>query len=116
MKLLEDGVMESLIPISFPTSLQEKPMSLRIRFKFDGRCSVHSRYNPEKDGTPQHRDCPGCEALYVIWLYSGIAQKKAEKGEGLLRSCTVRTAGDDRPNQPESGDEPGPQEEAEAAV
>ncbi len=91
-------------------------MSLRIRFKFDGRCSVHPRYNPDKDGTPQHRDCPGCEALYVIWLYTGIAQKKAEKGEGLLRLYPVRTAEEDPANHPEPGDESGPQEEAGAAV
>ncbi len=91
-------------------------MSLRIRFKFDGRCSVHPRYNPEKDGTPQHRACPGCEALYVIWLYNGIAQKKAENGEGLLRSYPVRTAEEGPANHAEAGDESDPQEEAEAAV
>lgn len=89
-------------------------MSLRIRFKFDGRCSVHPRYNPDKDGTPQHRDCPGCESLYVIWLYTGIAQKKAEQGEGLLRAYPVRE--DDAANHPESGDGSGSQEEAETAV
>jgi hypothetical protein len=91
-------------------------MSLRIRFKFDGRCSVHPRYNPENDGTPQQGDCPGCEALYVIWLYTGIAQKKAEKGEGLLRSYPVRTAEDDAANHPESGDESSPEKEADTAV
>ena len=91
-------------------------MSLRIRFKFDGRCSVHPRYNPEKDGTAQHRDCPGCEALYVIWLYTGIAQKKAEKGEGLLRSCPVLPGEDDPANHSESGDESSLQKEADAGV
>ena len=58
-------------------------MSLRIRFRFDGRCSVHPRYNPEKDGVPQHKECHGCESLHVIHLYCGIARKKAETGEGL---------------------------------
>lgn len=61
-------------------------MSLRIRFRFDGRCSMHPRYNPEKDGRPQHRDCSGCESLYVIRLYCHIAQRKAESSDGLLVS------------------------------
>lgn len=59
-------------------------MSLRIRFRFDGRCSVHPRYNPEKDGRPQHKDCSGCESLWVIHLYTGIARRKAGTGEGIL--------------------------------
>ena len=61
-------------------------MSLRIRFRFDGRCSVHPRYNPERDGRPQHKDCAGCESLWVIHLYTGIARRKAEAGEGILVS------------------------------
>lgn len=61
-------------------------MSLRIRFRFDGRCSMHPRYNPEKDGRPQHKDCPGCESLHVIHLYCHIARRKAESGEGILVS------------------------------
>lgn len=61
-------------------------MSLRIRFRFDGRCSVHPRYNPEKDERPQHRNCLGCESLWVIYLYTGIARRKAEAGEGILAS------------------------------
>ena len=61
-------------------------MSLRIRFRFDGKCSVHPRYNPEKDGRPQHKDCSGCESLWVIHLYSAIARRKAEVGEGILVS------------------------------
>jgi hypothetical protein len=59
-------------------------MSLKIRFRFDGRCSVHPRYNPEKDGRPQHEDCPGCDSLWVVYLYSGIARRKAETGEGIF--------------------------------
>ena len=61
-------------------------MSLRIRFRFDGRCSLHPRYNPQKDGRSEHKDCPGCEALYVISLYSGIARKKAVTGDGMVVS------------------------------
>ena len=61
-------------------------MSLRIRFRFDGRCSVHPRYNPDKDGRPQHKDCPGCESLWVIHLYTGIARRKGESGDGIFVS------------------------------
>lgn len=63
-------------------------MSLKIRFRFDGRCNVHPRYNPASDGQPQHKHCDGCESLYVIFLYTAIARRKAESGEGL----TVRNA------------------------
>ena len=59
-------------------------MSLKIRFRFDGKCSTHPRYNPERDGRPQHKDCPGCDALWVIHLYTGIARRKAESGDGIL--------------------------------
>jgi hypothetical protein len=59
-------------------------MSLRIRFRFDGRCSVHPRYNPERDGRPQHKDCPGCDSLWVVCLYTGIARRKAEAGDGIF--------------------------------
>lgn len=65
-------------------------MSLRIRFRFDGRCSVHPRYNPEKEGRPQHKECPGCESLWVIQLYTGIARRKAESGDGIIVSHRVR--------------------------
>jgi hypothetical protein len=61
-------------------------VSLRIRFRFDGRCRVHPRYNPEKDGRPQHKDCSGCESLWVIHLYAGIARRKAQAGEGIIIS------------------------------
>ena len=59
-------------------------MSLRIRFRFDGRCGVHPRYNPSRDGRPQEKNCPGCESLYVIHLYVRIARKRAESGDGIL--------------------------------
>ena len=73
-------------------------MSLKIRFRFDGRCSVHPRYNPERDGRPQHKDCPGCDALYVIHLYSDIARRKADSGKGILvsRPEAPAQAGDSR--------------------
>ena len=59
-------------------------MSLRIRFRFDGRCRMHPRYNPEEDGRPQHKECPGCDSLYVIHLYTRIAGKRAESADGLV--------------------------------
>jgi len=61
-------------------------MSLKIRFRFDGRCRVHPRYNPERDGSPEHKDCSGCESLRAIQLYTSIALKKARNGEGLIVS------------------------------
>ena len=59
-------------------------MSLRIRFRFDGKCSLHPRYNPETHGRPQNGSCQGCDGLYVMHLYTRIARKKAEKAEGLI--------------------------------
>lgn len=61
-------------------------MSLKIRFRFDGKCRAHPRYNPETDGQPQHTSCPGCESLRVIFLYTRIAKRKADTGEGLVVS------------------------------
>jgi hypothetical protein len=77
-------------------------MSLRIRFRFDGKCSVHPRYNPEKDGRPQHNDCSGCESLFVIHLYTRIARRKADAGEGIIVS---------RPAVQASTEEPAPETE-----
>jgi hypothetical protein len=88
-------------------------MSLRIRFRFDGRCSMHPRYNPQKDGSPQHRECSGCESLYVIHLYCDIARKKAVTGDGILVSnpeipaqaddSCADSAADKSPPAPEQG-------------
>jgi len=63
-------------------------MSLRIRFRFDGKCSLHPRYDPARDGRPQHSSCEGCESLYVIHLYTKIAKRRAENENGIL----VRTS------------------------
>ena len=59
-------------------------MSLKIRFRFEGKCRMHPRYNPDRDGSPEHKDCSGCESLRVIQLYISIARKKAEAGEGVI--------------------------------
>lgn len=71
-------------------------MSLRIRFRFDGRCHMHPCYNPEKDGRPQHQECSGCESLYVIHLYCGIARKKAFTGDGIVVSHPQVSAQEDQ--------------------
>jgi hypothetical protein len=87
-------------------------MSLRIRFRFDGKCSVHPRYNPEKDGRPQHNDCSGCESLFVIHLYTRIARRKADAGEGIIvarpavQASTEEPATETDEDQIDNGDEP----------
>jgi hypothetical protein len=53
-------------------------MSLKVRFRFDGRCSRHPRYDPKRDGRPPDGKCEGCESLYVIHLYTKIAKRRAE--------------------------------------
>ena len=59
-------------------------MSLRIRFRFDGKCSLHPRYDPVRDGRPQHGNCEGCESLHVIHLYIRIAKRRATEGKGIV--------------------------------
>jgi hypothetical protein len=66
-------------------------MSLRIRFRFDGKCSMHPRYDPKRDGRPQHGKCQGCESLYVIHLYVKIAKRRAEKGDGIVVRTPAHT-------------------------
>jgi len=51
-------------------------MSLKIRFRFYGRCTRHPRYDPKRDGHPSNGKCEGCESLYVIHLYTKIAKKE----------------------------------------
>jgi hypothetical protein len=53
-------------------------MSLKIRFRFDGRCTHHPRYDPNRDGRPPDAKCEGCESLYVIHLYTKITKRRAE--------------------------------------
>jgi hypothetical protein len=67
---------------------------------------MHPRYNPEKDGRPQQRNCAGCDALWVIHLYTGIARRKAGSGDGILISrpdtpsnATDKAATTDKPFQ-----------------
>src|SRR5260370_4902883 len=59
-------------------------MSLKIRFRFDARCILHPRYDPGRDGRPQHRNCEGCESLHVIHLYIRIAKRRATEGKEIV--------------------------------
>jgi hypothetical protein len=87
-------------------------MSLKIRFRFDGRCNVHPRYNPESDGRPQHKHCDGCESLYVIFLYTAIARRRAESGSGLTVRQLVRSE-EESTTSAACADEPRPEIETE---
>ena len=59
-------------------------MSLKVRFRFDGRCTRHPRYNPKRDGHPSDGKCEGCDSLYVIHLYTKIAQRRAENANLIV--------------------------------
>ena len=59
-------------------------MALKIRFRFDGKCCSHPRYDPARDGRPQHENCEGCDSLYVIHLYIRIAKRRAGEGKGIV--------------------------------
>jgi len=59
-------------------------MSLKIRFRFDGRCTRHPRYDPKRDGRPSDGKCEGCESLYVIHLYIKIAKRRAKNDLNLI--------------------------------
>ena len=65
-------------------------MSLKIRFRFDGKCIRHPRYNPKRDGRPPDGRCDGCESLYVIHLYTKIAQTKAQRSTGIVAQVSTR--------------------------
>jgi hypothetical protein len=65
-------------------------MSLEIRFRFDGCCTHHPRYDPERDDRPPDGKCEGCETLYVIHLYTKIAKRRAEDANLIV----VRTSSD----------------------
>jgi hypothetical protein len=66
-------------------------MSLKLRFRFDARCSRHPRYDPKRDGRPSDGKCEGCESLYVIHLYVKIAKRRAESANLIVvRASTDR--------------------------
>jgi hypothetical protein len=66
---------------------------LKIRFHFDGKCRIHPRYNPKDACRPPDPQCPGCESLRVIDLYTRIAERRACEGDGIETSYR-------RPTQP----------------
>jgi hypothetical protein len=59
-------------------------MSLKIRFRFDGKCSRHPRYNAPRDGQPLDGNCDGCESLYLIH-HSRLHEDCTEKGSQFDR-------------------------------
>jgi hypothetical protein len=65
-------------------------MSLKVRFRFDGRCTRHPCYDPKRDGHPSDGKCEGCESLYVIHLYTKIAKRRAENTNLIV----ARASGD----------------------
>jgi hypothetical protein len=64
-------------------------MSLRIRFRFDGRCTRHPRYDPKRDGHPSDGKGQGCESLYVIHLYTKIAKKRADDANLIVVRASI---------------------------
>ena len=86
---------------------------LKIRFHFDGKCRVHPRYNPKEDGSPRDPNCPGCESLHVIHLYTGIAERKAQTRDGIVTSHKPRTQpGPEQTPQSPGDHEPGAEQES----
>jgi hypothetical protein len=78
-------------------------MSLKIRFRFDGRCTRHPRYDPKRDGRPSDGKCEGCESLYVIHLYTKIAKRRAEDASLIVvRAATDREEGKANALEPSS--------------
>ncbi len=63
-------------------------MSLRVCFRLDGECIVHPCYDPTRNGRPEHGKCQGCDSVYVIHLYTKVANRRAENQNGIL----VRTS------------------------
>jgi hypothetical protein len=83
-------------------------MSLKIRFRFDGRCTRHPCYDPKRDGRPADGKCEGCECLYVMHLYTKIAKRRAEDANlVVVRVPTDREEHKTNEEQhgPESGEE-----------
>jgi hypothetical protein len=66
-------------------------MSLKIRFRFEGKCTRHPRYDPKRNGRPPDGKCEGCESLYVIHLYTKIATRGSENANLMVvRASTNR--------------------------
>lgn len=83
-------------------------MSLKIRFRFEGRCIRHPRYDPKRDGRPSDGNCEGCESLYVIHLYTKIAKGRAE-GASLIAIRTSTDRQEQEPSDAQPSSETGPE-------
>jgi hypothetical protein len=68
---------------------------LKIRFKFDGKCQTHPRYNPEKMSRPstgnKNENCEICDALWVVYLY--IVKIGARKAKDIFPGAVKMTSG-----------------------
>ena len=84
-------------------------MSLKIRFRFDGRCTRHPRYDLQRDGRPSDGKCEGCDSLYVIHLYTKIAKRRAEDANLIVVRPSI-----DREDQKEAGAQPSSETGAES--
>jgi hypothetical protein len=69
-------------------------MSVKIRFRFDGRCARHHRYNPVRDGRPADGKCEGCDSLYVIHLYTKVAKRRAEDPNLIVAGTSTEREGE----------------------
>ena len=88
-------------------------MSLKIRFRFEGRCTRHPRYDPKRDGHPSDGKCEGCESLYVIHLYTKIAKRRGGDADLIVvRSSTDHVT--DREEQQATSDGPSSETGAES--
>ena len=81
-------------------------MSLKIRFRFDGKCSLHPRYNPKRDGQPTNGKCEGCDSLYVIHRYMTIAKRRNEDSN-LIVMRSPRDRDEQDPNDAQQNSETG---------
>lgn len=80
-------------------------MALKIRFRFDGKCIRHPRYNPKRDGRPPDGTCEGCESLYVIHLYAKIAHKRAQSSSAaIVAQVSIGREEQGANHEPASGD------------
>jgi len=64
-------------------------MTLKIRFRFEGKCTRHPRYNPLRDGRPFDTKCEGCESLYVIHLYTKIAKRRSDNANLIVVRASI---------------------------
>ena len=67
-------------------------------FRFDGSCRTHPTYNPREHGRPTDDNCAGCESLYVVYLFTRIAARKARGGEGIEARFTMSPESMERPD------------------